>query len=258
MEEYNNEQYLASRIIEQSRHLFVYGYNNECRNKFIKKIDDNYPVVPDSDNSFSLCFKSIDFPNFEVNLNGKSKYTFSVLCNECFSFIVASKLLKKIIESNITNLNERFSNLLQNNYLEEEITSVEELYEEINKSKEFFCENLIKYSTEDNVEVDITKIRIKFLELVSFVKHIKEALGINSYISLVFDNDNDISVAFQYMIMNLMASRINGDISVKVVTEPDAWDTFITSNGVFVEYIHDYGIIELDKDIKKLIRWLKL
>ena len=50
----------------------------------------------------------------------------------------------------------------------------------------------------------------------------------------------------------------NGDISVKVVTESDAWDTFITSNGVFVEYIHDYGIIELDdsykNDKKKLIK----
>ena len=58
--------------------------------------------------------------------------------------------------------------------------------------------------------------------------------------------------------MNLMSSRINGDISVKVVTEPDAWATFITSNGVFVEYMHDYGIIELDNsyknDMKKLIK----
>ena len=162
MEEYNNEQYLANSIVGQSRHLFVYGYNNECRNKFIKKIDENYPVVPDSDNSFSLCLSSNDFPNFEVNLNGKSKYTFSVLCNECFSFIVASKLLKKIIESNITNLNERFSKLLHDNYLEEEITSVEELYDEINKSKEFFCKNLIKYSTEDDVEVDIVKLELNF------------------------------------------------------------------------------------------------
>ena len=29
MEKYNNEEYLKKQIMEQSRHLFIYGYNNE-------------------------------------------------------------------------------------------------------------------------------------------------------------------------------------------------------------------------------------
>ena len=55
-------------------------------------------------------------------------------------------------------------------------------------------------------------------------------------------------------INNLIGSRINGDISVKVAIEPDDWETYRDSNGQFVGAIHDYGTVELDDSYKKYMK----
>ncbi len=257
---YKNGEYLKKMIMEQNRHLFIYGYNSKDRSEFLQKFEKNYPFASDLSVPVALYFDNFGLPQIDVNFNEKDNYIFQTMSHEYLSFLVAGKILEKTIELDNTDLDNRLSRLIyltninrNKNYIE--INSVASLLAEFKISRDFYYESYVNGLVED---ISIDDIAIPFLNLEMFVSQYKRCMNMQSYFGIIFDKKCDMSISSIQAINNLIGARINSDISIKVVTEPDGWKTYCDVNGKYIENIHDYGIIQLDNSYtiytKKLMK----
>ena len=265
MEKYNNEDYLKKEIMEQSRHLFIYGYNNEHRSEFLKGLESEYPLLIDSNRPVALYFDSLGIPKIESNLDDKDRYLINASSREYLSFTIATKILEKSMEFDREILNKRLARLIgilnrNKNDGHAEIKTALDLLKEIKTSRDFYYENYISYIKGIIEKISINDITIPFLQLKTFVRLYKEAMNINSYFGIIYDKKTPLSISSTQAINYLIGGRINGDISVKVATEPNDWETYWDTNGQLVEAVHDYGTIELDdsyqENMKRITRHL--
>lgn len=259
MEEYEHEKELKEEIMEQGRHLFIYGYKNEQRSDFLKGLESGYPIIADSDKPAALYFDSLGIPEMNIDLKGKDTLLIHVSSREYLSFAVAARILERSMGLNITDLDIRFSTLISlikidKNMDYAEIKTVEDLLKEIKTSRDFYYESYINYVKGLIASISIDDIAIPFLELDMFVRLYKEAMNMKSYFGIIFDKQTPLMPSSTQAINNLIGSRINGDISVKVAIEPDDWETYRDSNGQLVQAIHDYGTVELDDSYKKYMK----
>lgn len=259
MEIYENKEWLKQEIMEQGRHLFIYGYKNEQRSEFLKSLERDYPVIADSDKPAALYFDSLGIPKMDINLEGKDTLLIHASSREYLSFAVAAKILERSMDFDKTVLDRRLSRLISlinsgKNMDYAEIQTVEDLLKEIKTSRDFYYESYINYVKGLIASISIDDVAIPFLELDMFVRLYKEAMNMKSYFGIIFDKQTPLMPSSTQAINNLIGSRINGDISVKVAIEPDDWETYRDSNGQFVEATHDYGTVELDNSFKTLMK----
>ena len=255
MEKYENEKYLRKEIMEQDRHLFIYGYNNEYRNKFLKSLEDNYPFLIDTNKPIALYFDSLGFPKMDIDLKNKNINLMEVTSMEYLSFTIATKILEKAMQLEI-DLEKRLARLIyltninrNNNYAE--IKNVFNLLNELRTSRDFYYEKYVNYVKGLIEEIPINNIAVPFIQLEMFIKEIKKAMNINSYFGIIFDKRGPLATTSVQAINTLIGRRINDDISVKVAISQDDWETYITNNGQLIEAVHDYGTVELDDSYKK-------
>lgn len=256
---YENQEWLKQEIMEQGRHLFIYGYKNEQRSEFLKSLERGYPIIADSDKPAALYFDSLGIPKMDINLEGKDTLLIRASSREYLSFAVAAKILERSMDFDKTVLDRRLSRLISlinsgKNMDYAEIQTVEDLLREIKTSRDFYYESYINYVKGLIASISIDDIAIPFLELDMFVRLYKEAMNMKSYFGIIFDKQNPLMSSSTQVINNLLGSRINGDISVKVAIEPDDWETYRDSNGQFVEETHDYGTVELDNSFKTYMK----
>ena len=261
MEQYKNEEYLKKQIMEQSRHLFIYGYNNEHRSDFLKNLEYDYPVIADSDKPTALYFDSLGMPEIDVDLKDRDRYLIHAASREHLSFAIATRILERSMEFDRTILDNRLSRLINlinrnKNVGHAEIESVEHLLKEIKTSRDFYYESYINYVKGLTERISIDDAAIPFLQLEMFVRLYKEAMNINSYFGIIFDKKSPLAIPSTQAINNLIGGRINGDMSIKVAIEPDDWETYRDVNGQLVEAIHDYGTVELDDSLKEHMKTL--
>lgn len=261
MEKYNNEEYLKNEIMNQSRHLFIYGYNNDYRSSFLKSLEDEFPIMINSDKPVALYFDDLGLPVIEPNIE---KIDFDLIRNismEYLSFKIASNILEKSIK--FDDIDSRLSRLIEltnlyKNKGHKEITTTKDLLGEIKTTIDFYYESYWDYLNGKIDKVSIDKVAIPFLQLELFVRDYKSEMEMDSYLGIVFDKKNSIIIPSTQAVNNLIGARINSDISVKVAIEPDDWETYYDINGQLVEAIHDYGTVELDSayedDMMKLTR----
>ena len=261
MEKYKNEEYLKKEIMQQSRHLFIYGYKNNHRSEFLKSLEMDYPIIADSDKPAALYFDSLGIPKMNIDLKGKDTLLIHASSREYLSFAVAAKILERSMVVDKKDLDKRFSRLigLTNKHKNKgyaEIQTVADLLKQIKTSRDFYYESYINYVKGLIGKISIDDVAIPFLQLEMFVRLYKDAMKINSYFGIIFDKQDSLMPSSTQVINNLIGSRINGDISVKVAIEPDYWETYRDSNGQFVEATHDYGTIELDDSFKEHMKIL--
>ena len=261
MEKYRHEDYLKKEIMEQSRHLFIYGYNNEHRSEFLKSLENEYPIKIDSDEPCALYFESLGLPKVDTDLKDKDSFIIYTSSREYLSFTIAAKILKRSMDFDTTILNSRLSRLINiinrnKNSGGSEIETAEQLLREIIMSRDFYYESYINYVKGLVERISIDKISVPFLQLEMFVSIYKRAMNMNSYFGIIFDKKSQLAIPSTQAINNLIGARINGDMSVKVAIEPNDWGTYRDANGQFVEAIHDYGTVELDDSLKEHMRTL--
>lgn len=264
MGQYKNEEYLKKQIMEQSRHLFIYGYNDEHRSDFLKSLEYDYPVIADSDKPVALYFDSLGMPKLDVNLKDKDGYLIHVACREYLSFTIATRILERSMEFDKTILDSRLSRLIglinkiyiNKNVRHAKIETTLDLLKEIKISRDFYYESYINYAKGMIERISIDDIAIPFLQSEMFVRLYKESMNINSYFGIIFDKKSPLTISSTKEINDLIGSRINGDISVKVAIEPNDWETYKDTNGQFVEAVHDYGTVELDDSLKEHMKIL--
>ena len=258
MEKYKNENYLKKTIMEQSRHMFIYGYNTDYRSNFLQSLEGEYPIIADSNKPVALYFDSLGIPKKDVSLKEKDLYLKNRICEEYLSFSLATKILEKTLEKT-TVLDSKLSRLLHlmnrlQNKSCEEIKTIEYLLKEIKTSRDFYYEYYFKYISGEVERIPIDKISIPFLEIDMFVSNFKTGINLDSYIGIIFDKKIPQEISWVKAINNLISRRINKDISIKVALEPDSWEIYTSTNGQLIEATHDYGTIELDDSLKDNIK----
>ena len=138
-----------------------------------------------------------------------------------------------------------------------EIESLDELILTLYETKEFYKSYYLDYVTTGKEEMSINDIAMPFLNFEFFVSQYKKVLNNKSYFGIIIDKHNDILLESTKNVNSLVGSRINSDISMKIVVEPGQWDSYFSSNGQYIEAVHDYGVVELDDSQSKYINQLK-
>jgi hypothetical protein len=88
------------------------------------------------------------------------------------------------------------------------------------------------------------------------IQSIKKLINRDSYFVIIINGDIISNVA-KMAVNNLLGSRINKDISIKVFCEPGKWNVSYDLNGNIINNIHDYGIVNFDDSEKEYTRLLK-
>lgn len=263
--DYNkSEEYLINDIIGQSRHQFIYSYNDDKRKTFLQQLVDSYPIKIDCNSPMCIYLNEFGLPKVSIIDDKLDNNKIDILSREYLSFSIVYAILQKSKDSvDLEFLNTRIIRLLNmlNKYNVnpgyKEIKSLDELILTLDETKEFYKLYYLDYVMEGKEDKSINDIAMPFLHLESFVSQYKRVLNNKSYFAIIMDKSNDISLASTRNVNFLVGSRINSDISMKIVVEPGKWDSYIDSNGQYVEAVHDYGVVELDDSQAEYVKKLK-
>ena len=249
-------------IMEENRHLFIYGYDTDERRKFCKSLEDKYPVLLDKDTPMAIYLEEYGFPKYELS-HEQDKLLITTLSREYLHFLIVYKILLNSIERiGLDELEKRMSKIISvfnrcfRNSEFSELKKVEDLKIAFYDSIEFYLSSYTSYVL-NKEKIDISKVSIPFMNLDMFVSLFKEVLNKNSYFGIIINNNQDVALSSVKEINDLVGSRINGDISMKIVTDPDRWASYIGTSRGFIEYIHDYGTISLDNSLEEHMKTLK-
>ncbi len=263
--DYNkSEEYLINNIIGQSRHQFIYSYNDDKRKTFLQQLVDSYPIKIDCNSPMCIYLNEFGLPKVSIIDDKLDNNKIDILSREYLSFSIAHAILQKsknTVDADL--LNSRITRLLSllNKYNVnpgyKEIKSLDELILTLFNSKEFYMSYYLDYVKTGKEDKSIDGIAMPFLQLEFFASQYKRVLNNKSYFGIVIDKCDDISLASTRAVNFLVGARINSDISMKIVVEPGKWDSYIDSNGQYVEAVHDYGVVELDDSQAEYVKKLK-
>ncbi len=259
---YKNEEYLKRTIMEQSRHLFIYGYATKERSEFLQSLEALYPMTNNHSEPVALYFDSFGLPRVETDIKNKDIYMLHTMSREYLSFLIASEILAKTIKSSENNLDDKLARLIKltnigRNQNHDKITYTTDLLEEFKISRDFYYENYINYVNGVIGNVSTDDIALPFLNLEMFVSQYKRCMDMKSYFGIVLDKKSQLSSFSVQVVNNFIGARINSDISIKVATEPDDWETYHCANWGLIEGVHDYGTIELDESYRAYAKKLR-
>lgn len=264
MVKYENEEYLQHVIMDQSRHQFIHGYDGIQRKQFLENMASHYPIVLDKESPMSIYVTEFGLPKISTCNSDLSKNKIDLISSEFLHFSIASDILLKAKATNdVTMLNERIKKLIETlnkcsiNKDYASIIDINDLIRILLQSKEFYKKCYIEYYGSGTETMSINDIALPFLQFDMFIRQLKSAINNESYFGIIIDKQNDIALSSTRAINDLVGGRINKDISMKIATEPDRWDSYRDSNGQIIESIHDYGTVELDDSQFQYLKRLK-
>jgi len=245
-----DKEYLKKEIVGQNRHQFIYGYNDENRKCLIKELEIEYPIVKEKTSQIAINPKNIFLPNIEPE--ALDEYKLNMIATEYLRFNIALELLLRT-QSQFSDIN--MLNLTT--YFGENITKIEELIKHFKESIDFYKFYYEEYLKKEDIKINIDEILISFLDIETFIRKYKKDINNQSYISILVDNVCDSSIYSTRAVNDLIGSRINKNISMKIFTEPDKWNSYIGTNKETIDSVHDYEILCMDDSYKEYTRKLK-
>ena len=254
MAKYGNEEYLKRRIMNDSWHLFLYGYANKHRSEVLESLEKDYPLIPDSDKPVALYFNSLGIPKIDDDFSEKDRFLMEFSNREFIYFTIATKILEKSMVFDINMLNERLARLIS---LVNNGKSVEQLLGEVKRTRDFYYENYLKYVKGLIGEIPIAELKLPYIDLTMFAMRYKECMNMSSHFTVIFDKQSPLSIHSVREINTLIGSRITGDISIRVAIEPDKWESYYDSYNGRIECPHDYSTLELDDSYQKYMKSLR-
>ena len=258
-------EYQKQEIMGQSRHQFIYGYDSEERTQFLKSLVDDYPIKMDENSPMAIYMDEFALPNIEIKNENIDKIRLCTISREYLNFSIAynimDQLRKQVDIEKINNRNEEFLDFINRILMRRsnsKITSYDEFCKILNESRNFYSKYYQQYILDDVKNMDIDSLKIQFLVLDMLINHLKEMLNNNSYFGIIIDSKNSMPMISTNAINGLIASRINRNLSMKVSCQIENWQSYYDLNGVIVEYVHDYGIVELDDNYSKHVKQIQL
>ncbi|HBA37396.1 MAG TPA: hypothetical protein DCY94_01605, partial [Firmicutes bacterium] len=118
------------------------------------------------------------------------------------------------------------------------------------KSADFYRKNFLRVQKEEEL-TSPSLLQVPFLDITSFVSKVKKTIKNDSHFAIIIDYQSKLSTFSEQAINNLIGGRINSDISVKVVSEPEDWHVYFDMGGNRIDATHDYETVDLDGSLKK-------
>lgn len=252
MGDYNNNKYLKSEIMTQSRHLFVYGYTNANRTNFLQELENDYPLRLDTNKPVALYLNQFGLRAHEKTTNPLAE----IIAREYLNMIITEKIIMKIRLLKNQEINNRIMKLFRL-MSQERIEDLSDIQRQLHRSKETYIQMYSKVQEGLIDTISMSEIPIPFLQLEMVIKDLKEIMNIDSCFGIILDKKEPLSYNSTRSVNDLIGSRINKDLSIKVAIEPNDWETYIGNNGQYIEYPHDYGIVELDDSYQTYMKKLK-
>lgn len=227
---------IEQEILKECRHQFIYGSNKDI----IELLNSE---------NLSFCYiNSLNLPDLDKN-NNVDKIMMKAISREYLNFIVVYELVNKLNNYSLTD--NQLNILLSSFGCIDNINSLKQLLVLLEQSKDFYKNNYISLCAGNQINCDINSLSIPFVDLVMFVKDYKKIINYNSYICIFF-NETLTSRLLKQAINSLIYSRINTDVSVKVICDSNKWDVYYDLDGNMLENMHDYGIVQLDNGYQKV------
>lgn len=250
------QNYLKRQIME-SRHQILYGENNEARLNILKELESEYPIVMDRNAPMAIYLEDYGLPKIEnasLDADRMSHISWGYLiCS--FLLNIANKILEQgsLEGVSLQNVMRLLNYTKPKNY--PTITNLEDIVAALSCTKTGWLETY--YGLSEGKEPSLDKIPFFYIGIEHILMYLKEALRNESHFVMLINHTKDITLASQQAINGLIGARINKDLGVKLAMMPGEWQTYRDARGQLIEYVHDYGIVELDDSYKKHIRELK-
>lgn len=253
---------IKDMIMGQSRHLFVYGDRSLERTSFLKSLEEDYPIKSNEDSPIAIYLEEFGLPNLPNQNPSIDKIRIKTIGREFFNASLTYKIVDSLIKKGDLS-DEQTSYFLKNISrvnlpgADARIESLEELSKMLQETKDFYQRYYQEYVKENPQLPNFNEVRMPFIELNGTVVYLKKALKNDSYLGIIIDHNGPISLTSTQVINGIVTRRINKDISMKVVTEPDKWISFYDQSGELAEATHDYGVVELDSSLKQYVKKMK-
>ncbi|MDE5888938.1 MAG: hypothetical protein K2H20_02850, partial [Bacilli bacterium] len=220
----------------------------------------NNPIVLDQNKPMGIYLDTLGFPKVETDIKTLDNGKLDLFAREYFNFVLWDNLISSFRENVDTEKEQvRIEKFLTriSNLDGHRSKTIEDYARAIKNSRDAFLEAYMKYIQTGEIDSFIDKLEVPFIMVEYSIKKFKVMLNNNSFFAVVADNQEVISTYSCRAINNIVSSRINGDISMNVATDPDKWKTYYAQNGQLAEYVHDYGVIELDNSLNEHVKKLK-
>lgn len=236
------------RVVLESRHKFVYyddksiEYLRKLENEYFPKINSSEPVV--------IYIKDGGLPKMNSFLKSDD-YIVNVFYERYYELLIFSSIIDTLINYiDIKELNVRLKMIFRMfSYISKsKIEDVYALKETLIYSINMFKNGYIKYMKTGKLDF-YDKVPIPFIMLDNVLSDLKKFLGFDKCFSLMLEFEGDISKYSNKAINNYIASRCNGYLSMNVLLQDDSdWKCWYANNGQFIEYIHDYTVVDFRKN----------
>lgn len=252
---------LINKIMEESRHQFIYGYNGKLREQFLRDMAKKYPVKLDDREPIGIYLDSIGLSKrYDAN-NDLVKTPLSIISREYLYFSIVKNLLdvtlEQLLEKDLIARSEQFLNTINRFFIDDKkikVKNLRELRDILKDARDAYSVIYENYIENSILDESFNRLPIKFIYIDKFIREYKDMINNKSYIGVIIDQQEPIVVKSKQAINSLVASRINADISMKIACQPDEWKMYYDLNGTLIEYIHDYNIVQFDDSYNEYMK----
>lgn len=243
-----------SIIMEQNRHMFIYGPNGLDRQIFLQQLESEYPIKTNVYSPIGIYVKDLKLPIIENN--GIDKTKLGILTRDYLINSIAYQMIENIHNQSVIELLGNKAKELSywiEKYIDCDKCDIKQLLSALKTCKDIYYEAYIKYLELSKIHIDFDKLPISYLDIEKFARELKNILNNKAYFDIIIDQQEQFPLELQQAINWLVTKRINGSVSMKVFCEREQWKTTYDLNGEIMDYCHDYGTHEIN-DFSKIIK----
>lgn len=242
----------AKIIMDHTRHQFLYAPANAERTSFLQQIAKDYPIVVEETTPMVLYLTDFGLENAPIKRENPDRDILRSASEKYFNLSLIELVLKSIYNQIDIHLNEnRLKNFLT--YINRinkirglpRMKSYEELLEEIKKQKNYFHKFYLDYIEGKANEVEIKPLLIT-LDIEYFIREVQKFLRNKAPFKILIDKKEDISPYSTMAINNILGSRLDRTLALKIALEDNGWEHFYDASGQIIQDTHDYESIYLD------------
>lgn len=234
-------------IVMRSNHKFIYGDALE-REKYLKSLASEFSFQSEEVKPVGIYIKE---PGLEACHNKACDIiTVSSFNSRYFEMVVAYEILNKLMNELLPNELEKIENELLSffniNVMNGEFKSLEELRQELLRTKEIYKEEYHHYIITGEDPNILNRLRIMMVMLDFMIIKLKSILPTLKRINLFIDKDGNYSEMYTRVINFYINARSNSDLSINVgCNNWQDWPIYRDLNGNFVQAMHDYQDVDM-------------
>ena len=170
-----------------------------------------------------------------------------------FEFLVAWNILDKLLKDLSSPALSPLEEEILESFHVSNIKSLEELKQELEKSKNMYKEEYYNYIKSGNIKENFQKeMQVEYIMLEYILRRLKDVLKQVSYFALFIDKQNDFGRLYTQVINTYIASRSTGYLVVNIgCNNGKDWKNYYALNGQIIENPHDYTDITMKEWVRK-------